>query len=180
MNSGDAPRMPHRVRRPGVASDYLPRPRLARRLAAAARTPITLVCAPAGFGKTSLVAHWAGEADVPVAWLTLDPQDGDAGVFSRHVVDAMRAVEPSAGQETARLLRKRRPVGAMDFASALLVDLGSVDLDLAMVLDDYSALASSPVHEVVDEIVRGLLQPAILFTVRRISAPVRSRCDSRS
>ena len=137
MDSGNAPRRPYRARLPGVASDHLPRPRLTRRLATTSGTPITLVCAPAGFGKTSLVAHWAGEADAPVAWLTLEPEDGDVGVFSQHVVAAMRAVAPSAGQETGRLLRKRRPVEAMDFASALLVDLGSVDLDLVLVLDDF-------------------------------------------
>ncbi|MHC4409935.1 MAG: hypothetical protein ACYS0F_13160, partial [Planctomycetota bacterium] len=67
----------------------MPRPRLARMLAGPGCAPVTLVCAPSGFGKTSLVCHWAHTVDQPVAWLTLDADDGNAEAFARDIVAAV-------------------------------------------------------------------------------------------
>ena len=69
-------------RRPGL----LPRPRLLERLAGGMGQELTLVCAPAGFGKTSLLGDWARHARQPVAWLSLDAGDDDPVRFWRYVV----------------------------------------------------------------------------------------------
>ena len=62
---------------PGPRPDFLPRPRLAERLDEALSRGLVLVCAPAGYGKTSLLASWARHSQQPVAWLSLDASDND-------------------------------------------------------------------------------------------------------
>jgi LuxR family maltose regulon positive regulatory protein len=150
----DIPAASDKVRLPHVAADHLPRPRLEGRLGGAGCTPVTLVCAPSGFGKTSLVGHWALEADEPVAWLNLDASDGDVAIFAHHLVAAVRTVGPDAGEQTRRLLRKRSPVEPSEFGRSILADLDAVAAPFVLVLDDYSSLPPGAVHDVVEEVLR--------------------------
>src|SRR5215211_8887836 len=71
---------------PRAQPGFVSRPRLVDRLDAGLTRGLLLVCAPAGFGKTSLLADWARRGGRPVAWLSLDPGDNDPARFWRHVV----------------------------------------------------------------------------------------------
>src|SRR3954451_19415156 len=85
------------------------RPRLNRRVVVAELPVLTLVSAPAGFGKTTLLAEWfAGRAagGRPTAWLSLDAGDNDPVVFWRYIVAAVHAVAPEAGDRARSLLRE--------------------------------------------------------------------------
>src|SRR5689334_15987587 len=79
--------------RPGL----VPRPRLLDRLAEALTGGLTVVCAPAGFGKTALLADWARRSGRPVAWLSLDAGDNDPVRFWRHVAASLGGVREGAG-----------------------------------------------------------------------------------
>src|SRR5207247_10497423 len=83
---------------PRPRPDFLPRPRLAERLDEALGRGLVLVCAPAGYGKTSLLASWARHSQQPVAWLSLDASDNDPARFWRHAVAALDAVCPGIGE----------------------------------------------------------------------------------
>jgi LuxR family maltose regulon positive regulatory protein len=91
----DVPRL-----RPGFA----PRPRLLERLAEAMGRDLVLLCAPAGFGKTSLLADWAGRSQRPVAWLSLDVGDNDPVRFWLHAGTALDRAHPGVGERVAALL----------------------------------------------------------------------------
>src|SRR2546423_457340 len=82
------------IRRPRrrVPRAFVPRPRLIQLLDAGNERPVTLVSAGAGWGKTLLVASWAGAAarQEPVGWLSLDNDDNDPAVFWSHVLSALR------------------------------------------------------------------------------------------
>jgi LuxR family maltose regulon positive regulatory protein len=84
---------------------FVPRPRLLARLAAGTACELTLVSAPAGFGKTTLLAHWARRHDAPLAWLSLDPGDNDPIRFWRYVAEALDRVQAGIGQRVAATLR---------------------------------------------------------------------------
>ena len=73
---------------PRPQSGFVPRPRLTAALDEGLARRLTLVCAPAGFGKTALLAHWARSGNRPVAWLSADTADNDPARFWRHVVAA--------------------------------------------------------------------------------------------
>src|SRR5580658_4342990 len=81
-------------RRPG----FVPRPRLAGRLEEGLARGLVLVCAPAGSGKTVLLADWARHGGRPVAWLSLDVGDNDPARFWRHVVAALSRARPGVGE----------------------------------------------------------------------------------
>jgi LuxR family maltose regulon positive regulatory protein len=82
----------------------VPRPRLAERLAEGTARELVLVCTPAGFGKTTLLADWARHQRRPVAWLSLDEGDNDPVRFWRHVAAALDGVLPGLAGRVGALL----------------------------------------------------------------------------
>src|SRR6266542_4864424 len=80
---------------------FVPRPRLVEALDEGLARGLLLVCAPAGFGKTSLLADWARRGQRPVAWLSLDTGDNDPARFWRHVVAALDRARPVIAEQVA-------------------------------------------------------------------------------
>ena len=90
--------------RPG----FLARPRLPTKLAHGTARELTLVCAPAGFGKTSMLGEWARDRHRPVAWLSLDQGDSDPARFWRYVAAALEGPRAGIYQRVAALLQGDR------------------------------------------------------------------------
>jgi LuxR family maltose regulon positive regulatory protein len=113
---------------------------------------LVLVSAPPGYGKTTLVARWTAAAGRPTAWLTLDAADGDPAIFLAYLLAAIRRVRPDVGADVEEAVRS-----APDSPSALtpLVNaLGGSREPLTIVLDDYHAIRSGHVHDLVAFLVR--------------------------
>src|SRR5919199_2705140 len=87
-----------KLHRPRLQPGFVPRRRLLDRLEESVSGRLVLVCAPAGFGKTSLLSDWAGRSRWPVAWLSLDQGDGDPARFWRHVAAALDRVRPGTAE----------------------------------------------------------------------------------
>src|SRR4249920_3815223 len=85
---------------------FVPRPRLLARLAQGMERGLTLVCTPAGFGKTTLLGDWARRSRRPVAWLSLDAGDNDPARFWRYVAAALDRVRPGPGMQVTALLNE--------------------------------------------------------------------------
>jgi len=137
----------HRVpsRRPNAVA----RPRLAERLSAASRSALTVLSAPAGFGKTTLLTEWL--ATVPggapaIAWLSLDHRDNDPVLFWTYVVTAIRTATDGVGAGALQLLASSAPSTEAALA-ALLNDLNGLPEDLLLVLDDYHLIEVPEVQE---------------------------------
>jgi LuxR family maltose regulon positive regulatory protein len=79
---------------PPTRPEFVRRSRLTARINEGIKGPLTLLSAPAGFGKTQLLAEWAAERADPVAWLTLSPEDNDYARFFRYLSSAFQGVEP--------------------------------------------------------------------------------------
>src|SRR6185295_16007908 len=110
---------------PGPRPDFLPRPRLAERLDEALSRGLVLVCAPAAYGKTSLLASWARHSRNPVAWLSLDASDNDPARFWRHAVAALDAVYPGIGERVGPLLGPPAPHSFEGLVTALINELAA-------------------------------------------------------
>ena len=119
--------------RPG----FLSRPRLLELLGDGATRELTLVCAPAGFGKTTLLGDWARRSRWPVAWLSLDAGDNDPARFWRYVAAALDQVLPGTGERVAALLRGGAGPPPLEAVVTVLVNAlaGQAD-ELGLVLDD--------------------------------------------
>ena len=130
--------------RPG----FVPRPRLAGALDEGLALRLIVVCAPAGSGKTALLADWAPSGNRPVAWLSLDAADNDPVRFWRHTVAALDRARPGIGERVGLLLGPPAPASFKGLVAALINDLAAQpgDGEVLLVLDDYHLIDAQPVH----------------------------------
>src|SRR4030042_1153602 len=84
---------------PQIPLGSINRPRLTEQVHRGVEGPLTLLAAPAGFGKTLLLLEWAKETHLPVAWLTLDNDDNDLSRFFRYLIGALQTLEAGLGEE---------------------------------------------------------------------------------
>src|SRR5215218_8537399 len=92
-----------KLRPPELPADFVPRSRVHQRLTAGWGSPLMLVCAPAGFGKTTALAGWLRERGRPSVWVSLDEHDSDLVSFTRVLVAALGTVVPDAGHQALAL-----------------------------------------------------------------------------
>ena len=131
--------------RPGLVS----RPRLQEQITQGLRGPLTMVAAPAGFGKTILVASCVAQCGLPAAWLSLDKNDNVAGRFLNYLVAALQAADPAIGNDAAQMLVGSQRTPAEAVMTSLINDLDAAGADTVLVLDDYQLITEPAVHEVV-------------------------------
>ncbi|HEX5905583.1 MAG TPA: LuxR C-terminal-related transcriptional regulator [Propionibacteriaceae bacterium] len=127
--------------------DQLRRSRLIDRLNQGMGQKLIMVCTPAGFGKTNLLADWAACTHWPVAWLSLDPHDNDPVRFWRYVVGALDRACGGLAEHVLPHLTPSSVIGGEVVATALSSGLQAAPQTLALVLDDYHLIESRPIHE---------------------------------
>lgn len=144
----DPPIRRAKLRVPRLGSGHVPRPRLTARLDQCLQAPLTLVAAPAGFGKTTLLAEWAAGHPLPLAWLTVDANadDRDLNRFVPHVVAAIETVVPGCAAPVLELLQQPQLVNPGEIGAALAEELLDLTDDVILVIDDYQLAASANVE----------------------------------
>lgn len=144
------------------------RPRLNERLNRIVEAKLTLVSAPAGFGKSTLIAEWlAGVNDSVLAtWLSVDPADSEPVTFWTYVVSALRKVVPGIGEAALSMLDSPQPRVDL-LRAALLNELGQLTRDVVLVIDDYHAITDPAIQEGVAYIVDHLPAPMHLVITTR-------------
>jgi LuxR family transcriptional regulator, maltose regulon positive regulatory protein len=162
---------------------YVPRPqpgfmartRLTARLDDGLAGRLILICAPAGFGKTSLLAAWASGGSRPLAWLSLDEGDNDPARFWRHVAAALERACPGISGRVGPLLGPPPPQSFQGVVTALINELtGQPAAGRALlVLDDYHVVSSEPVHAAVGFLLEHLPPGLCLVLATRSEPPLR-------
>jgi LuxR family maltose regulon positive regulatory protein len=150
---------------PSVRTNLVARPRLIEQLEEGVRTKLTLVVAPAGFGKSTLLAEWVLQRDLPVGWLSLDQDDNDLNRFFTYFVVAIQTVEADIGGEALSMLRGSRPT--QNVLTVLLNDLATVSHDLTLILDDYHVIEDESVHSALAFLLQHLPPQAHLMIASR-------------
>lgn len=108
---------------------------------------LTLISAPAGFGKTTLISEWMANSGRQVAWLSLDEGDSDLTRFLTYLVAALRTVAPDIGEGVLSLLQSAQPPPAEAIVTALLIEITAIPHDFVLVLDDYHLIDAKPVDQ---------------------------------
>jgi len=152
----------------------LPRPRLVERLRAVSEHPVTLIAAPAGYGKTTLVAQWLEEAHPEAAWVSLDPGDNDVNRLWAHITAALAR----AGCRLDTIGRGTRVEGGDTTApgsvlTAIVEALGRMRHDVVLVLDDFQFLRSEQCHAQVELLIGHLPPQAHLVVLSRSDPGLR-------
>jgi LuxR family maltose regulon positive regulatory protein len=137
---------------PSARPELVPRLRLVERLNEGLHQnqglgrKLTLVSAPAGFGKTTLVAEWAGAIGRPVGWLSLDKSDNNPIRFWCYVVAALQTVEPAIGGVAMTALQSQESLRFEQLVTSLINDIAEHSVPLVLVLDDYHAIEDDTIH----------------------------------
>jgi LuxR family maltose regulon positive regulatory protein len=153
---------------------FVPRPRLAAALDEGLARQLVLVCAPAGSGKTVLLADWAGRDGRLVAWLSLDAADNDPARFWRHVVAALDRVRPGIAERAGPLLGPPAPPSFEGLVTALVNELAAQpgEDEVLLVVDDYHLIEAQPVHASLEFLVEHLPPGLDLVVASRADPPL--------
>ena len=173
---------------PRAASDTLRRPRLTERLRSNDETPVTLVAADAGYGKTTLVSDFLRDQPRPYVWYQLDHTDADPIVFLNYVAQGIRGIEEDFGEALISYLAEANEdlVRSPERAADLLINeiLRSIEQPFILVLDDYHHIGSeTPVHKIVDRILQYASEHLHLMITTRDLPPLaimRRRAGGRA
>jgi LuxR family maltose regulon positive regulatory protein len=164
-----------KLRVPRMRPNLVERPRLREGLNRTEGRKLTLVSAPAGFGKTTLLSEWATEGSQggrSVAWLSLDGSDDDPARFLAYLVGALGTVKERLGERVLASLRSPElpPVEAV--VGALVNELAALPQEISIVLDDYHLIGSEPVHEAVTFLIEHLPENVRLIISGRTDPPL--------
>ncbi len=161
-----------KLRLPSIRQGLVPRPRLQDQVAQGMRGPLTVVTAPAGFGKTTVVASCVAGCGMPVAWLSLDKDDNQAGRFLKYLVAALQAADPALGSEMAQLLAGAQPAPPEAVLTHLINDLDTSGREMALVLDDYHFISSPAVQSATAFLLEHLPSTFHLVIATRSDPPL--------
>jgi len=131
---------------PRLRPSLIPRPHLIQKLNRGLHRKLTLISAPAGFGKTTLITEWIAGCERPFAWLSLDERDSDLTRFLQYLIAALQTLNSAIGTKTSALLTSGQPPTESTLTT-LLNEITAVPQEFALVLDDYHMLDAPPIDQ---------------------------------
>jgi LuxR family maltose regulon positive regulatory protein len=173
--SGDRLHLLTKLAIPAVRSDLVARPRLISHLQRGIQRPLTLIAAPAGFGKTTLVSTWLADAACSAAWLSLESTDDDLTRFWSYVLTALEPVTRGSGKSALALLHGSDPQQLPPIETVLAVwinRLAALPNEVALILDDYHLISAPPIHQSLTYLVEHLPHQLHLVVVTRADPPL--------
>src|SRR5438105_105912 len=141
---------------PPPPPQVVPRPRLIERLDEGLHRKLTLISAPAGFGKTTLVSAWVEGIERPTAWLSLDEGDNDPARFLAYLVAALQTIAANIGEGVLGVLQSSQPPPTEAILTALLNEITTLPDNFVLVLDDYHVIDAKPVDIALTYLVEHL------------------------
>jgi len=159
---------------PSVRASLVPRPRLSKRIEVGTQRKLTLLSAPAGFGKTTLLSAWTSDMSSgrSVAWLSLDAADNDPARFWRYFVTAVDQLQPGSGETALALLGSPQAPPIEAVLTILLNELADPDADAVLIFDDYHLIESQAIQEALTFLIEHLPPRMHLVISTRADPPL--------
>ncbi|NEQ54258.1 MAG: helix-turn-helix transcriptional regulator [Leptolyngbya sp. SIO3F4] len=156
---------------PKWTADRVSRPRLLNSIHPERK--LTLVSAPAGFGKTTLLAEWVEAIPAnKVAWVSLDQSDNDPAVFWSYLITALQKVQPHLSDRSLSLLQSSQPSPIESVLMTLLNELSAVGENITLILDDYHRIETQTIHSGIGFLLNHLPPQMHLIISSRTDPPL--------
>jgi len=156
---------------PPVRPDRIRRPRLIERLNEGLSRKLTLISAPAGFGKTTLLSDWTRQSAAPVAWVSLDAGDNDPARFWAYFIAALQTIHQGIGAAALAMLHSSQPPPIETLLTALINEIAQIPGPFALVVDDLHVIAGQPIHGALTFLLDNLPPQMHLFLSGRADPP---------
>lgn len=161
-----------KLHRPPLPRDLVARTRLTDLVDCQPQRALSLVSAPAGYGKSTLISRWAEALECPVAWVSLDEQDSDIAIFMSYFLAALQTIFQDAGAETWALIQSTELPPLAVISRTLINELHQIETDFVLVLDDYHRIRSTSIHDFIEELLTHPPQHLHLILGTRIDPPI--------
>lgn len=132
------------------------RPRLIERLNEGLHHKLTLISAPAGFGKTTLISEWVADCQRPVAWLSLDEADSDPTRFLSYLIAVLQTIVVNIGERAKGALQAPQPLSTETVLTSLLNEVAAISDNFIVVLDDYHLVDSEQIDHALEFLIERL------------------------
>ncbi len=134
---------------------------------------LTLISAPVGYGKTTLVSDWLSRLNTPVAWLSLDPEDNDPLQFWKYVIAAVQTVQPEIGNTAFNLLQTAQSPPIENLLVDLINQITTLAEKIILVIDDYHLIETTEIHKELNFLLDHLPPQLNLVLITREDPPLR-------
>jgi len=162
---------------PSTRPEIVPRPRLIEQLNEGLHRKLTIISAPAGYGKTALVSDWAGNLQLDaenesnplsrIAWLSLDENDNDPTRFLTYSIAALQTIETNIATGLLSALQSPQSPPIEDILTVLINEITAIHSRIILVLDDYHLIEAEPIHDALTFLLRHLPQQMHLVIATR-------------
>ncbi|MBE9511658.1 MAG: hypothetical protein IMY71_12340 [Bacteroidetes bacterium] len=157
---------------PQPRPDLVQRTHLIDRLDKGINHKLTLISAPAGFGKTTLISEWISRSEIPVAWISLEKGDNDPVQFIHYLIAALHSFDASIGQSALTMLQSPQQPPIESILTNLIKEITDISYDFMLVLDDYHSLDEKQVHNIVEFLLDHLPAQMHLVITTRVDPPL--------
>jgi LuxR family maltose regulon positive regulatory protein len=136
------------------------------------RSRLTLISAPAGYGKSSLVSEWIDNKRLPITWLTLDELDNDLTLFVNYFIGAHKRFRANFGDQILSLLDNPQSLSEQNLHSMLLTEISTFKEPYVLVLDDYHNINNEAIHKIITLFIENTSLPIHLILLTRSDPPM--------
>ncbi len=157
---------------PKLRSSIINRNRLTDRLNDGLQNKLTLICAPAGFGKTTLLIDWISKSNRPAAWISLDKTESDPLCFLKYLSGALQTIEKDIGKSTLTMLEAHESLSLESIAMNLISEISEIDKEFLIVLDDFHVIDNQHVYKIVELILEYIPENMHLAIATRADPPL--------
>lgn len=169
-----APILTTKLHFPPARSSLVSRPRLVEKLDQGLKGPLTLISAPAGYGKTTLMSEWRTGVgrDFPLAWLSLDANDNDFARFMNYFTLALTTLDPVLAINTVPLVQSPQTPPIHEVLTIMINDISEFDQQFVFVLDDYHVITDPAIHAAIAFLTEHLPSQMHLVILTRADPPL--------